>query len=477
MKTSILIAILFLCITKNANAQKWVDTLYNFQQINDIPYGTNYDFAGNIRTHLLNVTVPVNDTAPACGRPLLLAIHGGAFLAGNKDSDAPPNWIKDFARRGYTCASINYRLGMFHTDSYIHCNVANWDCLNMQDTAEWYRGAYRAMQDAKGALRFLLNNAALYNIDPRNVFLVGESAGGITALQVAFLDDASEKYSQAGVLNNVAAPNALYEGPCILTGGFDTSIASMQLTRPDLGNIDGDLNPSFVPYTIKGVGSFYGAIVSDIFTLHTYTKAPVLYMYHQPNDLVVNYDYGKIEGGVSNCFTQFPTFCQGIVNLPYAYGSYGIRNMINNLSVNGVVVPQVFFDSTLNNADCYAQALNPSMVGHSIDDYNLRTLHMAQFFAPQIDTSSICNTNVLEASGTNTSITVYPNPAETFLYVNISNEKIIVANFYDLLCKKIYTLSNLTTGNKIYLPPLQPGVYLLELQTSVKIYHSKFSKK
>ena len=100
MKTSRCIAILLFGLLQISNAQKWVDTLYNFQQINDIPYGTNYDFAGNIRTHLLNVTVPVNDTAPVCGRPLLLAIHGGAFLAGNKDSDAPPRWIKEFARGG-----------------------------------------------------------------------------------------------------------------------------------------------------------------------------------------------------------------------------------------------------------------------------------------------------------------------------------------------------------------------------------------
>jgi acetyl esterase/lipase len=156
----------------------------------------------------------------------------------------------------------------------------------MQDTAEWYRAAYRAQQDLKGAIRFLVKHAQDYQIDPRNIFLVGESAGGITVMQAAFLDDPAEKPIEAGGLPDALAPNAIYENQCIQTPSFDTSIASMQLQRPDLGPFEGFLNTGYT-YTIKGVGNFYGGLIQDIFTKYSYSQAPRLYMFHQPNDLVV----------------------------------------------------------------------------------------------------------------------------------------------------------------------------------------------
>ena len=100
---------------------------------------------------------------------------------------------------------------MFQTNSQVNCNISAfgipWNCLNMQDTAEWFRGYYRGMQDAKGAIRFLVNHAAEYQIDPSNVYLVGESAGGFIALATAFLDDPAEKPTQCGKLTNVLPPS------------------------------------------------------------------------------------------------------------------------------------------------------------------------------------------------------------------------------------------------------------------------------
>lgn len=40
-------------------------------------------------------------------------------------------------------------------------------------------------------------------------------------------------------LPDAIAPNAIYENQCIQTPSIDTSIASMQLQRPDLGNVEG----------------------------------------------------------------------------------------------------------------------------------------------------------------------------------------------------------------------------------------------
>ncbi|MBL7754362.1 MAG: carboxylesterase family protein [Chitinophagaceae bacterium] len=448
-------------------AQKWIDTLYGFQKTPDMAYGSAIDFAGNQRVLHLDLYEPVGDTIPSCGRPLLIAIHGGAFLGGSKSADAPPYWAKQFAQRGYVAASIQYRLGMFQTSSQVNCNVSllglPWNCLNMQDTAEWYRGAFRAMQDVKGAIRFLLNQASTYHIDPRNVFIVGESAGGFTALNVAFLDDPMEKPSPCGSLSNATPPNTIYENQCIQTTGYDTSIALMQLARPDLGSIDGDLNLSAPTYTIKGVGNFYGGVLSDLFSHSTYTQAPRLYLYHQPNDLVVPYQHQGIYHGGAYCFTQWPANCQWIINRPWVYGSSGIQQMISGLNGSVTALPLVYFDSTLNTADCATQLANPSLAGHAIDNIWLRTLHMAQFFAPAIDTSSLCGPSfVNDPYGQDAQLLIYPNPA--------NGEQLHILSSRGLQSWKIYSLQGQamregTMDGKnatINIQGLVSGVYFIE---------------
>jgi len=478
MKKIFLITLL-VSATLGAFAQKWVDTTYTTQLTLNIPYGSSIDFSGTTRTHLLNICIPLNDTVPPCGRPLLLAIHGGAFLAGSKDQDQIPLWVKDFAKRGYVTASINYRLGMFQTNAFVNCNISllgsPWNCLNMQDTTEWYRGAYRGMQDSKGALRYLINNAATYKIDPKNVFLVGESAGAIIALETAYLDMPSEKYGEAGALSNALPPNSLYENQCIQTPGFATSIASMQLARPDLGSIDGTMNPTSVPYTIKGVGSFYGALFQDLFSSYSYTKAPALYMFHQPNDLVVSYDYNRVEAGVAYCATQFPFNCQYLVNRPYIYGSKGIKNMIDNLSSSGIPLPVYQFDTTANVADCAAQIANPSLGGHQVDNPALRSNRLAQFFAPFVDTTASClPTGLLTVSQPEKGI--YPNPVSDRIYIKGIQEEIKDIGILNMNGTVVFQATHLSNDHSVLLPLLSKGVYMIVIRTEENVYRYKMVK-
>lgn len=464
MRKLIIIILIFQAVI--IQAQKWVDTSYQIEQINDIVYGNVVDFAGNERSLLMNICYPKNDLPPRCGRPLLIAIHGGAFLAGNKDTESPPRWLTDFAKRGYTTASINYRLGMFQTNAEVNCNISAfgvpWNCLNMQDTAEWYRGYYRGMQDAKGALRFLVNHAAEYQIDPKNIFLVGESAGGFVALATAFLDDPTEKPLQCSSLPNALPPNKIYENQCIQSTGFDTSIASMKLVRPDLGSVEGILNPTATNYKIKGVGNFYGGMMGNYFLKHTYSKAPVLYLFHQPNDLVVPIESGIFYQGAGICYSNFPTYCQSIINRPRLIGSLGIKNMIDSL--NGKVeVPKYLYETTNNFADCLGQFLDPNTAGHSIDNYWLRTLNMAKFFAPEIDTTSNCivKNNLLNH---NERIQIYPNPIVED-EINIQTDKYIISlQLYDIQGILIRNFDG--NHNNLRVEYLKKGMYFLKIKTN-----------
>jgi hypothetical protein len=104
-------------------------------------------------------------------RPLVMLIHGGAFYIGSKESVAEQSLATSLAKRGYVVASIDYRLGFKLSPADVELS------------------AYRAVQDAHAALRFLAHNAVGLGINPNQVYVGGTSAGAVASLNVAFLDN------------------------------------------------------------------------------------------------------------------------------------------------------------------------------------------------------------------------------------------------------------------------------------------------
>ena len=105
-------------------------------------------------------------------RPALVLIHGGAFLPGfgHFRTEAIVELAYQFAQRGYSVFSIEYRLMDLLTPSFL-------------------KAGYIASQDAKAALRYLTANQSQLNIDANKIFVGGISAGGFTALNAGYLDD------------------------------------------------------------------------------------------------------------------------------------------------------------------------------------------------------------------------------------------------------------------------------------------------
>jgi len=184
-------AIFILMFNPSAFSQVWVDTTYEISSVWDVSYGVSTDFKGSDYILEMDMSVPTNDLPPDCGRPLMIIVHGGAWYSGDKADAYPRRLREDFAKRGYVSASVNYRLGLFNTNRNINCNLGGWNCWNMTDTAEWYRANYRAIQDVRGAIRYLVNNQARYHINTDNIFLTGESAGGFVVVGVGFIYDTS----------------------------------------------------------------------------------------------------------------------------------------------------------------------------------------------------------------------------------------------------------------------------------------------
>ncbi len=137
----------------------------------NIPYGSSLNVNGKTEELLLDLYSPgMLDTATK--RPLMIFIHGGGFQSNTK-SGAYPNLIcNGLAKRGYMVATINYRLGIPKTKT---------------DT-DYAEAMYRAVQDAKAAVRFFRRYADKYRIDPDQIFVMGSSAGAKTAMHLAYLD-------------------------------------------------------------------------------------------------------------------------------------------------------------------------------------------------------------------------------------------------------------------------------------------------
>jgi len=106
--------------------------------------------------------------------PLVVFIHGGGFVGGDK-SMLPPSALKRALDAKASVISINYR---FRKDAPI------------QDI----------LRDAARAIQFVRANAAKFNIDPKRIACFGGSAGAGTSLWLAVHPDLADPNSQDEVL-------------------------------------------------------------------------------------------------------------------------------------------------------------------------------------------------------------------------------------------------------------------------------------
>lgn len=115
----------------------------------------------------LNLWRPAN-TKPGAKLPVMLWIHGGAFVFG---SGAQPSYSGvQFARQGVMLVNFNYRLGRLGFFAF--------PALSHEHPQE-VKGNY-AYMDQIAALKWVQKNIAAFGGDPKNVTIFGESAGGVS---------------------------------------------------------------------------------------------------------------------------------------------------------------------------------------------------------------------------------------------------------------------------------------------------------
>lgn len=183
--------------------------------ISNITYGSAVNWQGQTQQLMLDVYKP--NTARATKKPLILFIHGGGFLTGDKSSAA--SFAELMNQKGYIVAPIDYRLGWAKDEA----NPCNSDSLSA------FEAYYRALQDTRAALRYLVAHADDYGIDTSWIFIGGASAGGITSLSIPY-------YNQENISST-----------------FSNAVISK------LGPLDAD-NDLKTTFSIKGVIAMWGAL-------------------------------------------------------------------------------------------------------------------------------------------------------------------------------------------------------------------------
>ena len=261
----------------------------------------------------LTMDVYTPDDGKKALRPLLVLIHGGAFYNGDKASAGFPEWGRFFAARGYLVASVNYRMGFWANPISVE------------------RAGYRAVQDVNAAIRFLVHEKGKYHVDPDRVFVAGTSAGGITALNLAFMHE-----------NNIPS-SARQEG-------------AIDAVNPSLHD----------RFSVRAVGNMWGA-VHDLSMIGNENTAVI--SFHSSGDPVVPFGTDHPFQGIFMNDVLFDTMYGSGEITPYAR-SLGRRAELHaydlpgshTLHLDGNRVNHIFYEIETGLRDFFSSVMLPHPV-------------------------------------------------------------------------------------------------------------------
>ncbi len=322
----------FSSFTKTEVTYGKADGFYASKQVADMNSGAYAEIildvlnslGDNLFTTELSLTMdiytPKGDTVKS--RPLLMLIHGGAFIVGDKSDDLQYKYAERYTSMGYVVASINYRMGYLFIPG-------------MYENLE--RCIYKAVQDSRAAIRFLVHNHSKYGINPDQIFIAGNSAGGFIALKTAFMAE-SEGYASAD--------------------GNDL------LMQDNLGCLDCSGNSYKDAFTLKGVISLWGA-VTDLDMVDEFEKVPLLLVHGDADKIVpIGYDYP-----FKNIDEQYTSFFTNKV-----YGSESIYNKAKKMKfpVRLYKIPGGQHEPQVDDFNRYTPEMEK--IEHEIDNFMLNQL-------------------------------------------------------------------------------------------------------
>ncbi|MFN5505358.1 MAG: T9SS type A sorting domain-containing protein [Flavobacteriia bacterium] len=395
---------------------RYADAVFSqFNLTSNLTYGQNSNWANSTTVLKLDFYEPANDTLAA--RPLIIWVHGGSFIGGSKTDPDVKALSERFALKGYACASIDYRLGFFPIDS-----------------ANAIKAVVRAVQDLKAAIRFFYKDAQtsnLYQIDTNHIFIGGSSAGAITALHVAYLDDACElsDYMNASTLANMGGLEGNSGNP-----GYSTTVHAVINGCGALARYNwleaGDVPLCSVHGTSDGTVKYNRGIVNP--------GTPLMYL---DGSRMIHERACAI--GVTN---QFYTF-NNAPHVPY------LSNAAYMDSTERFVR-----DFLVGVMGCNQSALLPA------NEMQEQAVLYPTTYCDGTPSNEACGTNNL-TNWEEIEVKVYPNPTQGDIRVQ-SSETLSNINIYSFDGKIFLQLkTNPSLDQEISLDTLPNGIYILEVET------------
>jgi len=215
---------------------RFVDNYYfrsrDIQVDKNIVYGQAENYRGKTEILDLDLYYPSGAVDSLKIKPLIMLVHGGS----KGDNSKTEKYCPLFAQRGFVVANINRRKGRKDNEE-----------------SELKKEAYRAVQDAHAALRFLVTNAQKYGIDTTAIFIGGVSGGALTAIGISYM----------------CQPD------------FDNQYPDITAT---LGRIDNATNEIKAKFTIRGVIDMWGQIIDTSFISHTEASTIPIIIFHSTAD-------------------------------------------------------------------------------------------------------------------------------------------------------------------------------------------------
>jgi hypothetical protein len=407
---------LLVLATNNSSAQCGTGRYYD-KLFSEIQFTPNIDYGGmrknlesGYRHLLLDLYEPKHDEEPL--RPLVVLIHGGAFLDFpiiDKRSPDILNMAQDLVQRGYVVASPEYRL------------VKNPLALLSLDFMA--REVVVSMLDVNDALCYFVetyHNGNPHRIDIERMFVGGVSAGAIISLHGLFIDRVDELSS-----------------PYVAAANF--------VAQLDNVDVQAKLDNKYCGAKILGGVSISGALIDT--SIIKYRETAIFFS-HGTDDNLVPHDIAR----------PF-----GLITLPDMYGPGTIVPMIANTGTRVEFeswegswhVPFLAFD--------WPKILQLDFEGFLIDrpKFDVTMNRIALLFQDLLGCPTPVRDNI------SATLKVYPNPNSGTMYIDLpvgmQRERMLVQAI-NTLGQVVYSTSFATGLDRILLEELPQGQHYIRVQ-------------
>jgi len=201
--------------------------------VNTITYSTVNDYNDSSINLSLDLYRPEigRDTFNRLLKPCLIIFHGGGFKSGSNRTPFSREMARYFCQKGFVVAVPQYRTGWDNGGQPL---CEGTQLIQVEDAM------YRAQQDLRSVLNFMISGADNYMIDTTKLFSFGLSAGAIVVLSNLYTDTTwmtEERKQRLGDIDTRGLEKSvspLVAGTIAFAGAFTTNAPIFSAHSPIL---------------------------------------------------------------------------------------------------------------------------------------------------------------------------------------------------------------------------------------------------